>query len=359
MRDIADQLLEWLDAGEPFAVASVIGVRGSAPRGPGAALAVRADGTALGSVSGGCIESALHESALAVLRTGEPMRSCFDHDPDDPFAVGLTCGGVIEVHLQRIDPGFDSALRNALRAARDGRAVAVARVLDTGATLAVYPTHLDGGTGDAQLDQRLARTARAMLTRGRTGLRDVRLPGGDDRQVFIECWSAPPHMLVFGAIDYASALARVGKLLGYHVTVCDARAVFATPARFPDADRVVVQWPHRYLAEHDIDEHTVICVLTHDAKFDVPVLEYALRSKAGYIGALGSRRTHLDRMHRLRAAGVTEHELSRLHSPIGLDLGAGTPEETAVAIAAEIIAARTSATTLPLAVSDGPIRAMA
>ncbi|AYF78455.1 XdhC/CoxI family protein [Nocardia yunnanensis] len=366
MRDIAEQMLEWMDAGEPFAVASVIGVRGSAPRGPGAALAVRADGTTLGSVSGGCLEGTLHDSALEVLRTGEPIQHTYDHDPDDPFAVGLTCGGVIEVHVQRCDPHRDAVLATALRAAGAGTSVAVARVLSTGAMIAVCPTHFEGSagdfegsTGDTVLDYRIAHAARAMLAQGKTGLREIRDPSGDrDHRIFIECWSAPPRMLVFGAIDYASALARIGKFLGYHVTVCDARAVFATPDRFPDADDVVVQWPHRYLAEHEIDERTVICVLTHDAKFDVPALELALRGRAGYVGALGSRRTHDDRMRRLRAAGLDEHELSRLHSPIGLDLGASTPEETAVSIAAEIIAARTRATTLPLADSEGPIRAL-
>jgi xanthine dehydrogenase accessory factor len=162
-------------------------------------------------------------------------------------------------------------------------------------------------------------------------------------------------MLVFGAIDFAAAVARAGKFLGYHVTVCDARPVFATRSRFPDADEVVVDWPHRFLAGAEVDARTVICVLTHDPKFDVPVLEVALRTPAGYIGAMGSRRTHEDRLERLRGIGMTEDELARLRSPIGLDLGARTPEETAVSIAAELIQLRWGGTGAALTDTEGRI----
>jgi xanthine dehydrogenase accessory factor len=162
-------------------------------------------------------------------------------------------------------------------------------------------------------------------------------------------------MLVFGAIDFAAAVARIGSFLGYRVTVCDARAVFATARRFPDADEVVVEWPHRYLARQRVDERTVICVLTHDPKFDVPLLEVALRTPAWYVGAMGSRNTHDDRLDRLREAGMTEDELSRLRSPIGLDLGARTPEETAVAVAAEIVAGHWGGTGVPLGQTAGAI----
>jgi xanthine dehydrogenase accessory factor len=162
-------------------------------------------------------------------------------------------------------------------------------------------------------------------------------------------------MIVFGAIDFASALARIGKFIGYHVTVCDARPVFATAGRFPDADEIVIDWPHRYLASAGIDSRTVLCVLTHDAKFDIPLLELALTLPVAYVGALGSRRTHLDRNARLRAAGVAEPELARLRSPIGLDLGARTPEETALSIGAEIIANRRGGTGTSLTGAHTPI----
>jgi xanthine dehydrogenase accessory factor len=162
-------------------------------------------------------------------------------------------------------------------------------------------------------------------------------------------------MLVFGAIDYAAALVGMGKFLGYRVTVCDARAVMATPERFPNADEVVIEWPHRYLARTQTDGRTVVCVLTHDPKFDVPLLVEALRRPLGYLGALGSRRTHDERCRRLREAGLTAAEISRLRAPIGLDLGARTPEETAVSIAAEIVALRRSGSGRPLASTHGPI----
>nr|BBJ49209.1 hypothetical protein SAVMC3_18380 [Streptomyces avermitilis] len=162
-------------------------------------------------------------------------------------------------------------------------------------------------------------------------------------------------MIVFGAVDFAAALVRTGKFLGYHVTVCDARPVFATRVRFPEADDLVVDWPHRYLRDTPTDERTVLCVLTHDAKFDVPLLVEALRLPVAFVGAMGSRRTHEDRDRRLREAGLTPRELSRLRSPIGLDLGARTPEETALSIAAEIVAARRGGTGVPLTGSPTPI----
>jgi xanthine dehydrogenase accessory factor len=167
---------------------------------------------------------------------------------------------------------------------------------------------------------------------------------GEGMTVFVNSFEPPPRMLVFGAIDFAAAMARMGSYLGYHVTVCDARPVFATASRFPDAEEVVVDWPHRYLTAQAeagrVDRRTVIAVLTHDPKFDVPLLEVALGLDVGYVGAMGSRRTHDDRLKRLQEAGMSDTDLEKLSSPIGLDLGARTPEETAVSIAAEIIALR-------------------
>ncbi|MGW0733177.1 XdhC family protein [Streptomyces sp. NPDC002851] len=217
----------------------------------------------------------------------------------------------------------------------------------------------DGGLGGyAGLDGTAAAQARALLAAGRTGTVELApdgslCPGG--LTLFVETRVPPPRMIVFGAIDFAAALTRAGKFLGYHVTVCDGRPVFATSARFPAADEIVIDWPHRYLRRTDTDERTVLCVLTHDAKFDVPLLQTALRMPVAYVGAMGSRRTHEDRNQRLREAGVTERELSRLRSPIGLDLGARTPEETAVSIAAEIVAARYGGAGTPLTGSGSSI----
>jgi xanthine dehydrogenase accessory factor len=212
-----------------------------------------------------------------------------------------------------------------------------------GARVVVTPDSISGTLGRADLDASVVEQARGMLALGTTSVVHVGREGEqrkDELGVFVQSFAPAPRMLVFGAIDFASAVARLGKFLGYHVTVCDARPVFATHKRFPDVDELVVMWPHRYLDETTVDERTVICVLTHDPKFDVPLLERALRTPAGYIGAMGSRRTHDDRLRRLREVGVSEESLARLSSPIGLDLGARTPEETAVAIAAEIIALR-------------------
>ena len=201
-----------------------------------------------------------------------------------------------------------------------------------------------------------------MLAAGRTGMLHVGHDGerrGDDLELFVNAFAPRARMVVFGAIDFAAAVARVGSFLGYRVTVCDARPVFATPRRFPEADEVVVEWPHRYLqAEVDagrIDERTVLCVLTHDPKFDVPLLEVALRIPVAYVGAMGSRRTHDERLERLAEAGLTKEEVDRLSSPIGLDLGARTPEETAISIAAEIIARRWGGEGRPLTATDGRI----
>jgi xanthine/CO dehydrogenase XdhC/CoxF family maturation factor len=215
-----------------------------------------------------------------------------------------------------------------------------------------------GTLGTARLDAAVEDDARGMLAQGLTGIRRYGEHGerrGDTLSVFVNCFAPAPRMLVFGAIDFAAAVARAGKFLGYHVTVCDARKVFATASRFPDADEVVVDWPHRFLAGTQVDARTVICVLTHDPKFDVPLLEVALRTPAAYIGAMGSRRTHHDRLGRLREAGLTSAELSRLRSPIGLDLGARTPEETAVSIAAELIQLRWGGTGQALTDTQGRI----
>ncbi|GAA1538431.1 XdhC family protein [Actinomadura kijaniata] len=357
MREIADRLRAWNDSGARYAVATVVSVGGSAPRRPGAAMAVPADGEAVGSVSGGCVEGAVYELCQEVIRTGEPVRQSFGYSDDDAFAVGLTCGGTIEVLVQA-GPVPDAALEAVSRDAQ----VAFVHVLPPGPVtgtglLVVWPDRHHGTTGLADADAVVAGEARAMLDTGKTGTISVRCR--DDLDVFVHSYAPAPRLLVFGAIDYAAAVARIGRFLGYRVTVCDARPVFATPARFPEADEVVVDWPHRYLAaEHErgsVDGRTVVCVLTHDAKFDVPLLEVALRLPVAYVGAMGSRRTHHDRLSRLRRAGMSDAELARLRSPIGLDLGARTPEETAVAIAAEFVAARRGGTALPLGQIDGPI----
>ncbi|GGW98115.1 XdhC family protein [Streptomyces lomondensis] len=367
MLDLAGPLHEWIEEGRDFAVATVVAVGGSAPRPPGAALAVAADGTAVGSVSGGCVEGAVYDLCVQALRDGETLVERFGYSDEDAFAVGLTCGGTIDVMITPGIPGTAgrSVAGAALSAAARGEPVALARVVRgparlLGRALLVRPdgSHEGGLGGDPGLDRTAVAEAGALLDSGRTGTVELsedgsHCPGG--LTLLVESAVPPPRMIVFGAIDFAAALVRAGKFLGHHVTVCDARPVFATRARFPEADEIVVDWPDRYLRRTETDARTVLCVLTHDAKFDIPLLTEALRLPVAYVGAMGSRRTHQDRERRLREAGVTERELSRLRSPIGLDLGARTPEETAVSIAAEIIAARHGGTGTPLTGSDTPI----
>ncbi|GGW39494.1 MULTISPECIES: XdhC family protein [Streptomyces] len=362
MREILPVLKDWYAAGEPFGLATVVAVSRSAPRDPGAAMAVGPDDEVVGSVSGGCVEGAVFELAREVLASGEARPATFGYSDEDAFAVGLTCGGEITVLVRPVTPALDPSFGAVAASVAAGEPVTVATVVDGparhGATLAVWPERTSGTLGTGGLDAAVAADARGELALGATGVRHYG-PLGQRRQdavsVFLHSFAPPPRMLVFGAIDYAAAVARIGGFLGYRVTVCDARPVFATPRRFPAGVEVVVEWPHRYLREADTDGRTVICVLTHDPKFDVPLLEVALRRPAAYIGAMGSRRTHDERRNRLVEAGLTEDELSRLRSPVGLDLGARTPEEVAVSVAAEIVALRWGGSGVPLTATTGAV----
>jgi xanthine dehydrogenase accessory factor len=371
VRDILSKITKWWEAGETFGLATVVRTYRSAPRDPGAALAVAASGDSevIGSVSGGCVEGAVYELSLDVCQSGTPVLQTYGVSDDDAFAVGLTCGGIIDIFVEPVDSARFPELGEIAAAVERGEPVAVATVIagpgQIGARRVIWPAETgpshggaSGTLGSERLDAAVDDDARGMLAQGLTGIRRYGEHGerrGDELSVFVNSFAPPPRMLVFGAIDFAAAVARAGKFLGYHVTVCDARKVFATASRFPDADEVVVEWPHRFLAATEVDSRTVICVLTHDPKFDVPLLEVALRTPAGYIGAMGSRRTHDDRLARLREAGLTKAELGRLRSPIGLDLGARTPEETAVSIAAELIQLRWGGTGRPLTGTEGRI----
>jgi len=358
VRDVMEELLEWWHGGETVGVGTVVATWRSAPRPAGASMLVGPDGTAVGSVSGGCVEGAVYELAQQVVAEGSPELHRYGVSDGDAFAVGLTCGGVLDVFVERVSRETFPELADVAADVAAGRPVAVVTVVDhpdaawVGRRLVVRPEDADvpvqGGLGTRRADDAVTDDVRGLLAQGRSTLLTYGPDGqrrGEGMRVFCAAYAPRPRMLVFGAIDFAAAVARVGTFLGYRVTVCDARPVFATPARFPDADEVIVEWPHRYLRRQaqagSLDPRTVIAVLTHDPKFDVPLLEVALRLPAvAYVGAMGSRRTHEDRLARLREAGLSEPELQRMSSPIGLDLGARTPEETAVSIAAEIIALR-------------------
>jgi xanthine dehydrogenase accessory factor len=373
MRDVLDQLLSWWEAGESVGMGTVVATFQSAPRPAGAAMLVGPGGVAVGSVSGGCVEGAVYELAQEVMSDGNPVLQRYGVSDETAFSVGLTCGGILDVFVEVVDDQTFPELGAVARAIDAGEPIAVATVIAhedpdwVGRRLVIRPeTHpraLQGTLGSSRADDAVAADARGLLESGRNETLHYGPDGqrrGEGMAVFVTSYAPKPRMLVFGAIDFAAAVAKVGSFLGYHVTVCDARPIFATASRFPDADEVVVKWPHKYLTEEieagHIDSRTVMCVLTHDPKFDVPLLEVALRlPEVAYVGAMGSRRTHDDRVKRLIEAGVSDDELARLASPIGLDLGARTPEETAVSIAAEIIALRWGGAGERLMDKDGPI----
>lgn len=370
MREVLPELMRWWEAGDTVGLGTVVATFKSAPRPAGASMLVAPDLTVTGSVSGGCVEGAVYDLACEVAGSGAAVLQRYGVSDDDAFAVGLTCGGILDVFVEKVDRQTFPELGDIAADIDAGRPVAVATVIQhpdagrVGRRLVLRPgREPQGSLGSAHTDAAVGDDATGLLASGTSGTLSYGPDGerrGEGMRVFVWAFAPKPRMLVFGAIDFAAAVARVGAFLGYQVTVCDARPVFATKARFAEADEVVVDWPHRYLAaEHDagrLDARTVITVLTHDPKFDVPLLEIALRlPELAYVGAMGSRRTHKDRATRLTAAGLTAAELERLSSPIGLDLGARTPEETAISIAAEIIAGRWGGTGRPLADIWGPI----
>lgn len=392
MLELARHLLATLEAGERLAVATVVAVDGSAPRALGTSMAVTVDGRVIGSISGGCVEGAVYDACCRVLESGLPELCEFGFSDDDAFAVGLACGGRLTVWVQQLAPeghpaAVDAALRVELERARDKRAAGIAVLLGADPVRVVGAHPVAGGSAegsraegsrvdvDAREDASRADGSRANMSRveglqvdvdarvaaelagavraGRSSRRAIACEGEVVEAVLLVS-APPPHLIIFGAVDFSVALSNAAALLGYRTTVCDARPVFATPERFPAAE-VVNRWPTDYLAEAEVDERTVVCILTHDDKFDVPLIEAALALPLAYVGAMGSRRTHERRLSALRERGVPEESLVALHSPIGLDLGASSPEETAVSILAEVLAVTTGASTRPLRETSGAI----
>ncbi|MFT4263812.1 MAG: XdhC family protein [Nocardioides sp.] len=333
MRELAGDLARLGAERTPYALARVVETWSSAPRLPGAAMIVTATGEVIASVSGGCVEGAVVELAAQVLADGVPRLETYGVSDSDAFAVGLTCGGVISVLVEPVTAGHPLADPALLADLAGDRPVVLRTTLADGAVATT------ASTGPAALAAGPTRTGRSPHSaEGRPHSAEGRPQSAG---VFVHAMPGRPLMILAGANDFVRTLAAQGRLLGYRVEVVDARAAFATPERFPDADSVVVDWPHRHLAraraEGRIDGRTAICVLSHDPKFDIPAIAEALGSPAGYVGAMGSRRTDAERRERLREAGVTDDRLDRLSSPIGLDLAAASPAETAVAIAAEIV----------------------
>ncbi|MGH9107984.1 MAG: XdhC family protein [Acidimicrobiales bacterium] len=375
MKEVISDIQRWRRAGRRVAVARVVGLEGSGPRDPGATMAVNELGEVAGSVSGGCVEGAVVAESLAALAAGAPRRCTFGYSDEEAFSVGLTCGGTIHVLVTPEVPSVYDPLREALEAERP---VVLATVVETEAVTAagtdamgalpvlgadlLVPADgpMQGSLGGAELDEVVRRDALGALAGGLSATRHYGRRGEARMRevgVFLEVFAAPPHMVVLGAVDFTAALVKVAKVLGYRVTVCDARPAFATRTRFPLADEIVADQPARYLASiRDVlGPRDAVCVLTHDTKFDVPAITAALATNVGYLGAMGSRRTHSDRLERLRRSNIDQSELDRVMAPIGLDIGARTPEETAVAICAEIIAMRTGRPAPSLRDRTGPV----
>jgi xanthine dehydrogenase accessory factor len=355
-----DTALRWLDEGRRVVAATLVETLGSAPLDPGAEMLVDDDGRIEGSVTGGCVEGALVEEAAGVLAGAPPRVATYGISDQQAADVGLMCGGTVKVfvHLLR----SPEAMRAARDAAAAGEPVALATLLDgpsAGAKMAVLEDRVEGSLEHASLlDDSVVRDARGFLDEGRSAVRRYSALGetmGSDLRVAIHAFATPPRMVIFGAIDFSAALARAATEIGYVVTIVDARRAFAQSPRFAEHAEVVISWPDAYLAGQELGPRDAVLVFTHDAKFDEPALTAALAGGAGYIGALGSRRTHAEREERLRAHGVTEDQLARINSPCGLDIGARTPSETAVAVLAEILALRAGRRGGRLAEASGPI----
>jgi xanthine dehydrogenase accessory factor len=354
--------LDWLAEGRRVVAATLVETIGSAPLDPGAQMLVDDTGRVEGSVTGGCVEGALVEEAHGILAGAPPRVATYGISDDQAVGVGLMCGGTVRVFVHEIGERERAALEAAREAIAAGRPVAVATLLDGGGAGGTVAVLDDGVTGElghtALLQDSVVRDARGFIDEGRSAIRRYSAKGetmGEDLRVAIHAFATPPRMVIFGAIDFSAALARMATEIGYRVTIVDARQTFTQSARFSTHADVVVSWPDVYLAGEELGPRDALLVFTHDPKFDEPALLSAVRTGAGYIGALGSRRTHTDRVVRLLAAGATEEDLERINSPCGLDIGARTPSETAIAVLGEILALRASRSGGRLAEASGPI----
>ncbi len=352
----------WLREGHRVVIATLVERIGSAPLDPGAQMLIDESGRIEGSVTGGCIEAALVEEARKILAGGPPRLLGYGISDEEAVGVGLMCGGAVRVFAHAPSAASLEPLERAAEAIAASAPVAVATLLDgdaAGAKMAILPDETVGSleTGEL-LDRSVSREARGFLDEGVSTVRHYGGGGevmGSELSVYIQAFSMAPEMVIFGAIDFSAELAAIAARLGYRVTICDAREPFLASPRFSESAEVAVEWPDEFLADHPLGRRDAVLVFTHDPKFDEPALVSALASGAGYVGALGSRRTHERRLARLRERGLADSDLARIHSPCGLDVGARTPAETAISILAEVISARSGRAGASLGETEGPI----
>ena len=331
MREVRDDVQRWLARGDRVALATVVATRRSAPRPVGAKLAISAQGELAGSVSGGCVENEVYEYAQEVLAGAPPRLLTYGISDDLALSVGLPCGGEIDVFVEEARRPLAERLMEIVENSERAVVMTVLSGPDLGAELLVT----EGGERIGEAPDELAESAPELIRRGRSGVVEVA-----GREVFADVYGPPPRLLIYGAVDTAEALSRAAQEIGWRPIVADARARFATSERLPSAAEIVVAWPDETLAQVQPDDATAIVILTHDDKFDVPMIIGALATDAFYIGALGSRRNQERRRERLLEEGIDEAALDRVSGPSGLDVGAQTPAETAISILAEIMAVR-------------------
>jgi xanthine dehydrogenase accessory factor len=354
--------VDWLREGRRVVSAALVDRIGSAPLDPGAQMLIDDRGNIEGSVTGGCVEAALVEEAQRILAGGEAKVVTYGVSDEEALGVGLMCGGTVRVFVHEFGDDSLESLEAVAAARAADQPVARGTLLDgnpAGASISILEDHVVGSLGVTELlDRSVVRDARGQLDEGVSRIRRYGAGGevmGSEVAVYIQAFATPPRMLIFGAIDFSSEMASVASDIGYQVTICDAREPFARSPRFSRNAEVVIDWPDRYLQGQELGPRDVVLVFTHDPKFDEPALKAALATDAGYVGALGSRRTQERRAERLREAGLDEQSIARIHAPCGLDVGARTPSETAISILAEVIAVRTGRTGESLRDTSGPI----
>ena len=363
VRTTEEVAVGWLREGRRFVQALLVEVEGSAPLPVGAMMVIDAEGMIEGSLTGGCVEGAVVTEAESLL-AGERSPGVLTYGISDELAgtVGLMCGGTVHIFIQELGGEVAEVELGVLQAHGDGRTAAVATLLDgaqAGARLSVVDDAVSGSMRrQALLDRNVAREAAGLLQEGKTTIRRFGEDGatlGDELRVHIRAYAPPPQMWIFGAIDFSAALAPFADQVGYRVRICDARDRFARSGRFSAVAEVLIGWPQELMRGVSLGPRDAVLVFTHDPKFDEPALLAALATDAGYIGALGSRQTTVDRERRLRAAGANDADIARIHAPCGLDIGSRTAEETAVSVLAEIISSRAERVAMPLRETQGPI----